>query len=276
MRTLFLPRIPTWCDTPIAGHRHHQHSDAPQHAISGQARHITAGLIAGLYAQSEYAPVHQERRRYVSNFTGSAGTALLTGDKALLWTDGRYFLQAHMASTLIIPSHQYHALCSSRFILRQNCAQQTAEAAHARAQAEQQLGPDWTLQKADTPGVLDLPTWLAKNMPAGARVGVDPLLHTIDGARKLQVDRLVLGPCCLLVQSCWGIGLLHQLTSARRRRPSDSSRGCNYNGVLLHLQKALEGAGHELVPVSGGNLVDAIWSDRPQAPMVRGRCTRCH
>ena len=54
-------------------------------------------------------------------------------------------------------------------------------------QAEQQLGPDWTLQKADTPGVLDLPTWLAKNMPAGARVGVDPLLHTIDGARKLQV-----------------------------------------------------------------------------------------
>jgi Xaa-Pro aminopeptidase len=54
-------------------------------------------------------------------------------------------------------------------------------------QAEQQLGPDWTLQKADTPGVLDLPSWLAMNMPAGARVGVDPLLHTIDGARKLEV-----------------------------------------------------------------------------------------
>ena len=63
-------------------------------------------------------------------------------------------------------------------------------------QAEQQLGPDWTLQKADTPGVLDLPTWLAKNMPAGARVGVDPLLHTIDGARKLQV--LSCGARCIL------------------------------------------------------------------------------
>jgi len=34
------------------------------------------------------------RRQYVSGFTGSAGTALITQDKALLWTDGRYFLQA--------------------------------------------------------------------------------------------------------------------------------------------------------------------------------------
>ena len=53
-------------------------------------------------------------------------------------------------------------------------------------QAEQQLGPAWELQKADTPGVLDLPTWLAKTLPAGSHVGVDPFLHTIDGARKLQ------------------------------------------------------------------------------------------
>ena len=96
MLTLSPLRIPTWCDTPPAFPRHNQHSDAPQHAISGQARHITVGLTAGLWAQSEYAPVHQERRRYVSNFTGSAGTALLTEDKALLWTDGRYFLQASL------------------------------------------------------------------------------------------------------------------------------------------------------------------------------------
>ena len=31
---------------------------------------------------------------YISGFSGSAGTALVTEDKALLWTDGRYFLQA--------------------------------------------------------------------------------------------------------------------------------------------------------------------------------------
>lgn len=30
----------------------------------------------------------------MSSFTGSAGTALITGSEALLWTDGRYFNQA--------------------------------------------------------------------------------------------------------------------------------------------------------------------------------------
>lgn len=34
------------------------------------------------------------RRAYISGFTGSAGTAVVTKDKAALWTDGRYFLQA--------------------------------------------------------------------------------------------------------------------------------------------------------------------------------------
>lgn len=33
------------------------------------------------------------RRAYISGFTGSAGTAVVTKDKAALWTDGRYFLQ---------------------------------------------------------------------------------------------------------------------------------------------------------------------------------------
>jgi len=43
---------------------------------------------------SEYLAEVDMRRQYVSGFTGSAGTALITQDKALLWTDGRYFLQA--------------------------------------------------------------------------------------------------------------------------------------------------------------------------------------
>lgn len=33
------------------------------------------------------------RRAYISGFTGSAGTAVITKDLAALWTDGRYFLQ---------------------------------------------------------------------------------------------------------------------------------------------------------------------------------------
>ena len=64
---------------------------------------------------------------------------------ALLWTDGRYFLQA-----------------------------------------EAQLKADeWTLMRSGLPGVLEPPEWLAANLSSGARVGIDPALHTVEGARKL-------------------------------------------------------------------------------------------
>ena len=43
---------------------------------------------------SEYVAPHWQARRYVSGFTGSAGTAVVTRDETALWTDSRYFLQA--------------------------------------------------------------------------------------------------------------------------------------------------------------------------------------
>ncbi|XP_014521054.1 probable Xaa-Pro aminopeptidase P [Vigna radiata var. radiata] len=46
------------------------------------------------YHQSEYVSARDKRREFVSGFTGSAGLALVTKNEALLWTDGRYFLQA--------------------------------------------------------------------------------------------------------------------------------------------------------------------------------------
>lgn len=42
----------------------------------------------------EYIPEHWEARKWISGFTGSAGTAVITTDRAGLWTDSRYFLQA--------------------------------------------------------------------------------------------------------------------------------------------------------------------------------------
>lgn len=45
---------------------------------------------------SEYPPPCFNRREFISGFTGSAGTAVITGSQALLWTDGRYFLQASL------------------------------------------------------------------------------------------------------------------------------------------------------------------------------------
>ena len=38
---------------------------------------------------SEYTSPYFGRREYISGFTGSAGTAVITADKAYLWTDGR-------------------------------------------------------------------------------------------------------------------------------------------------------------------------------------------
>ena len=41
---------------------------------------------------SEYVPAAYMRRAYLTDFHGSAGTALVTSDKAYLWTDSRYGL----------------------------------------------------------------------------------------------------------------------------------------------------------------------------------------
>ena len=46
------------------------------------------------YHESEYAGAFFACRKYLTGFTGSAGTAVVTADEAGLWTDGRYFLQA--------------------------------------------------------------------------------------------------------------------------------------------------------------------------------------
>ena len=45
---------------------------------------------------SEYLPKHWQGREYLSGFTGSAGTLMLTQDFAGLWTDSRYWIQADM------------------------------------------------------------------------------------------------------------------------------------------------------------------------------------
>ena len=46
------------------------------------------------FHQSEYVGTYFKTRAWLSGFTGSAGTLLVTMDGAYLWTDGRYFIQA--------------------------------------------------------------------------------------------------------------------------------------------------------------------------------------
>ncbi len=100
-------------------------------------RNINAYIIPGTDPhQSEYYAEHWDCRTWISGFDGSAGTAVVTNNKAGLWTDSRYFLQA----------------------------------------AEQLEGTSFSLFKEglpDTPSYLD---WLAGELPQGATVAIDGML----------------------------------------------------------------------------------------------------
>lgn len=113
--------------------------------MKGLPEPIQAYIIpSGDAHQSEYIAPCDCRRMYVSGFTGSAGTAVVTETKAALWTDGRYFLQA-----------------------------------------ERQMDSNWTLMKM---GLTTTPTqaeWLAKELPVGGKVGVDPYLMSLDAWKPM-------------------------------------------------------------------------------------------
>lgn len=118
--------------------------------------------------QSEYICQHDERRAFVSGFDGSAGTAVITADKALLWTDGRYYQQAL-----------------------------------------KQLDSNWTLMKEGLPSTPTVGSWLAKNIPKGSSVGVDPKLFSYRVWKPIEKE-LMASDCTLmpveenLVDLVWG------------------------------------------------------------------------
>ncbi|MGL4874321.1 MAG: aminopeptidase P family protein [Clostridium sp.] len=51
-------------------------------------------ITSGDAHQSEYVPEYYKGRAYISGFTGSAGILLVGLNEGILWTDGRYFIQA--------------------------------------------------------------------------------------------------------------------------------------------------------------------------------------
>ena len=95
---------------------------------------LDAYLITGTDPhQSEYVAPRWRTRAFISGFTGSAGTVVVTKDKALLWVDSRYFIQG----------------------------------------AEEIKGSEYTLMKLDTDGTPEPFTYLKDNLKKGAKVGVD-------------------------------------------------------------------------------------------------------
>jgi Xaa-Pro aminopeptidase len=92
--------------------------------------------------QNEYVPACEERLAWLTGFSGSAGVAVVLADRAVLFVDGRYTLQAREQVDAAIFSVEH---------------------------------------------LIDRPpdAWLEANLAAGARLGYDPWLHTVEAAEKL-------------------------------------------------------------------------------------------
>ena len=64
---------------------------------------------------SEYVPAAYARRGFLSNFNGSAGTALVTADKAYMWTDSRYVRLITIPAQIFI--YRYRCNNKNLFVL---------------------------------------------------------------------------------------------------------------------------------------------------------------
>lgn len=88
--------------------------------------------------QSEYVADHYKGRAYLTGFTGSAGLVLVTMDEAILWTDGRYFIQAE----------------------------------------NELAGTEIQLYKMNIKGYPAYDQWLLDNIPKGAKIGLNGLIFS--------------------------------------------------------------------------------------------------
>ena len=94
----------------------------------------------------EYIPDHYKCREWLSCFTGSAGTLVVTGHSAALWTDSRYFVQAdkELAGTGIL------------------------------------------LMKLKIAGTPSIPEWIKSELPEGGTVAIDEDLFTYSEYKGYQ------------------------------------------------------------------------------------------
>ncbi len=97
---------------------------------------------------SEYVAPHWESRKWISGFTGSAGTVVVTPQKAGLWTDSRYFLQA----------------------------------------AQQLENTGIELYKEMLPETPSIPLFLSEQLHAGATVGIDGKMFSAEEMKHLQEE----------------------------------------------------------------------------------------
>lgn len=103
-------------------------------------------VVTDDFHASEYVGDYFKARAWLSGFTGSAGTLVVTRDRAALWTDGRYFLQAE----------------------------------------QQLAGSTIDLMKVGQPGVPFIEQYLANCMQPGQVLGFDGRTVSVGFARSLE------------------------------------------------------------------------------------------
>ena len=114
-----------------------------------EKNHLSAFIVPSTDTHSgEYIPAHWESRKWISGFTGSAGTVVVTLTDAGLWTDSRYFLQA----------------------------------------AEELEGSGIRLFKDKLPETPSIADWLGSVLNAGELVGIDGWVNTAAQAAVLRED----------------------------------------------------------------------------------------
>lgn len=102
---------------------------------------------------SEYVAPHWHSREWISGFNGSAGTVVVTLEKAGLWTDSRYFLQA----------------------------------------ADQLQGTGIDLYKEMLPETPSIAQFLTSELKAGEAVGIDATVFSTRGALALREELAAAG-----------------------------------------------------------------------------------
>lgn len=117
-----------------------------------KAHGIDAVIISGTDPhQSELPPHHWRGREWLTGFwsvNGTNGTAVVTADKALCWTDSRYFIQAEL----------------------------------------QLKGTAFSMMKEDGPDAVNLIDWLVENMNPGQTVGIDGMTFSVSYAQQIQQE----------------------------------------------------------------------------------------
>lgn len=101
--------------------------------------------------QSEIPPQHWRGREWLTGFGaagGTNGTAVVTADHALCWTDNRYFLQAE----------------------------------------EQLKDTGFSMMKEDGPDAVNLVDWLVENLKEGQTVGIDGMTFSIAYAQRIEQE----------------------------------------------------------------------------------------